>query len=110
MATEATDQQMQTFADQRLRVRAEALRALVASLRDDKASIDAEYARATGANPWADARTDGPPKLLASSDFTNYNAVITALLAVIDGTATTADVATIHNNWQLFMSACVRPQ
>jgi hypothetical protein len=36
----ATNQQMQAFADQRIRPRAEQFRALVNSLRDDKASID----------------------------------------------------------------------
>lgn len=107
---EATDTQMQVYADQRLRVRAESLRAIVASLRDDKASIDSVYARAAGVTVWNDARTDGPPKLLASADFTNYNAVITSLLAVIDGTATATDIATIHNNWAVFQSACVRPE
>ena len=106
---EATNQQMQTYADTRLRPRAEQLRALVASMRDDKAAIDDVYARADGANPWTDNRTDGPPKLLASQDMLVYNAFATLLLACIDGTATTSDVGQLHSNLAVFQSACVRP-
>jgi hypothetical protein len=105
----ATDQQMQQYCDQRIRVRAEECRALVNSLRDDKASIDDAYARASGGTAWTDARTDGPPKLLASQDVLTYNAVVTLLLKCVDGTATVQDVADLHSNWSVFQSACVRP-
>lgn len=56
----ATDAQMQAYCDQRIRVRAEQVRALVNSMRDDKAAIDAAYDRAANGAAWTDARTDGP--------------------------------------------------
>jgi hypothetical protein len=94
----ATNQQMQAFADQRIRPRAEQFRALVNSLRDDKASIDDEYARAISASAWADTRND-PPHLLQSGnsanpdDLLNYNALVSALLTIIDGTSNIDDAA-----------------
>lgn len=106
---QATDAQMQAFADQRVRVRAEQLRAVVANLRDDKASLDAVYDRAANGSAWSDSRTDGPPKLLASADMLAFNSVITALIKIADGIGTTDDCATIKNNWPALMAACVRP-
>lgn len=112
----ATNAQMQTFADGRIRVRAEQLRALINSFRDDKAVIDDVYARATSATAWADARTDGPPRLLQSGnsanpdDFLNYNALISALLSIIDGQGTDANnAATIRANWPVLDHASVKP-
>lgn len=106
---QATDAQMQAYADQRVRVRAEQLRAIVASLRDDKAALDSVYDRAANGAAWNDARTDGPPKLLASADMLNFNSVITALIKIADGTGTTEDCTTVKNCWPAFMAACVRP-
>jgi hypothetical protein len=105
----ANDAQMQQYANERVRVRAEQARALVNALRDDKSSIDAVYDRAANGAAWADNRTDGPPKLLASSDVLAFNTVITLLLKCVDGTATLADVASLNNNWTAFQAACVRP-
>ncbi len=106
---EATDAQMQAYCDQRVRVRAEQMRAFVNSLRDDKAAIDDVYARAVGANPWSDSRQDGPPKLLASQDVLTFNAFATLFLKCIDGTATAQDVADLSSNLAPFQAACVRP-
>lgn len=106
----ATDQQVQQYVDQRLRVRAEECRALVNSLRDDKAAIDDVYSACTQQNPtWDDSRADGPPKLLTVQDVLAYNAVITLLLKCIDGTATLQDVSDLNANWPAFQAACVRP-
>lgn len=106
---QATDAQMQAYADQRLRPRAEQARALVASLRDDKASIEDIFDRAQNGDPWNDARTDGPPSLLVSQDMLVYNSVAVLLLKCVDGTATLQEVADLNANWSQFMSACVRP-
>ncbi len=105
----AVDAQMQAYCDQRLRVRAEQARALIAAMRDDEAAIGDEYDRAANGAAWHDARTDGPPKLLASADVLLYNSVAAMLLKCIDGTATAQDVADLHGNWPVFQSACVRP-
>ena len=106
---EATDIQMQQYADERVRVRAEQLRLLYNQLKDDKAAIEDIYARAVGANPWDDARTDGPPTLLNQQDMLTYNAIITNLIKCIEGTATSQEVADIAANWAVFQGACVRP-
>lgn len=106
---QATDQQMQTYADERVRVRAEQARALVASMRDDKAALDSIYDRAANGAAWDDNRTDGPPKLLTSQDMLVYNSVATLLLKCVDGTATLDDVSQLAANWAVFQSACVRP-
>ncbi len=105
----ASDQQMQVYCDQRIRPRAEQSRGLVAALRDDKAAIDAVYDRSANGAAWTDARTDGPPKLLASQDVLVYNSVATLLLKCIDGTATSQDITDLHANWSVFQAACVRP-
>lgn len=105
----ATDQQMQQYCDERIRVRAEASRALVNSLRDDKSAIEAVFDRAANGPPWADARTDGPPKLLDQQDVLVYNSVATLLLKCVDGTATLQDVADLAANWAQYQSGCVRP-
>src|SRR5438309_1645371 len=105
----ANDSQVQAYCDQRIRPRAEQLRALVNAMRDDKAAIDAVYDRAANGAAWNDARTDGPPKLLGSQDVLVYNAFATLLLSCIDGTAVTGDVANLHANLAVFQAACVRP-
>lgn len=113
---EATDQQMQQYANERFRVRAEQARALVSSLRDDKAAIDDIYARAAGSNPWADDRQDGPPRLLTQQDMLVFNAVLSLILEIIDGVGGVEDgtpgeqkIFQLNANWNTFISACVRP-
>lgn len=115
---EATDLQMQQYCNERIRVRAEQARSLVNALRDDKLNIEDVYARAVGAGDWDDSRNDGPPRLLDETAITTYNAVISNLLAVIDGTivaegddlaAVQAKLNQISANWPVFQAACVRP-
>lgn len=98
----ATDQQMQQYANERIRVRAEQFRALINACRDDKAAIDAVYDRATNGVAWTDSRIDGPPKLLASQDFLVFNAFVSDFIAAVDSGA-------MHNNLNVFQAACVRP-
>jgi len=105
----ASDSQVQAYADQRIRVRAEQFRSLINACRDDKAAIDAVYDRCANGAAWADARTDGPPKLLASQDVLTFNAFISLFLSCLDGTAVTGDVGQLHANLAPFQAACVRP-
>jgi len=114
---EANDQQMQTYADTRIRVFAEQARAAYLAAKDHKAAIDDEYARATGVSRWNDARADGPPHLLQAGnsanpdDLTNFNAFVTAFTTIIDGTATGSDAANaaaMRSAWAVLMRACVR--
>jgi hypothetical protein len=118
----ATDVQMQTFANERIRPFAEQFRNILAAARDNKSVIDDIYARATE-NPgtqWNDARTDGPPHLLKSGydnttpanpdDMLNFNSFIAALCDIIDGVGTDAtNAATLRTNWAVLVDACVRP-
>jgi len=96
----ATDQQVQTYVNERLRVRAEQIRSLVIAMQDDKASIDDIYAATTQPNPtWTDNRTDGPPHLLVPTDVPSFNAIITDILTAI----------TEHSEYPNLLKACVRP-
>lgn len=113
---EATNIQMQTYADSRIRPRAELIRDLKAFLSDDKLAIDDEYARATGTNQWADARADGPPHLLAAgnaanpNDFTNYNLFCDLFNKFLTGTfANVTEANSAAAAWTVLQKACVRP-
>ena len=96
---EANDAQMQRFFDERIRPRAEQVRALLAALKDDKAAIDDIYTRAAGSWDWGDARTDGPPHLATRNDALAYNSFVTALIPHIEEAA----------DWPAVLDLCVRP-
>jgi hypothetical protein len=99
----ATDEQVQQYVDERVRPRAEALRKLLAQLKDDKAAIDDVYAHVSGANDtpstWDDNRTDAPPHLLTKDDVLAYNSFITALIPHIEDAS----------YWPVVLKSCVRP-
>ena len=98
----ATDQQVQTYVDTRVRVRAEQIRALYLSCKDDKGLIDDVYTALTEPTPtWTDRRTDGPPHLLTPADVLAWNAFVTAWIALIEG-AEAGDYAAV-------LKACVQP-
>lgn len=116
MATAATDQQMQKFCDARIRVRAEQLRDLKLAMADDKSAIDDVYLRATSPNQWADARTDGPPHLLAAgdaanpNDVTNYNALADLFAKFCAGTfANVNEANSAAALITVLLRSCVRP-
>jgi len=97
----ASDQQVQQFVNERVRVRAEQLRAVLLAMKDDKAAIDDVY---DALDPpqnatWTDQRSDGPPYLLTPADVLAYNAFITAAIAFIEG----------HADWAVVQQGCVRP-
>jgi hypothetical protein len=96
----ATDQQVQQYVNERVRPRAEQIRALINALVDDKAAIDDVYAACAAASPtWTDDRTDGPPHLLAPADVLSYNSYITALIPNLKDAA----------DYPAVSKACVRP-
>lgn len=99
----ASDNQVQNYVDQRIRVRAEEIRALLNALVDDKMAMDDIYEHVNGANAiastWADGRTDGPPTLATKEDVLEYNALISALIPHIRDAA----------NWPAVLSLCVHP-
>jgi hypothetical protein len=109
----ATDQQMQSYADSRIRPFAEALRSLLAQAQDDLTAITDEFARA-GAGPiWHDNRLDGPPHLLASGpgaspdDLTNFNQVLTDFVKFCTQLNNTT-VSCRSGEVGILMRACVR--
>ena len=122
---EATNVQMQTFANERVRPFAEQFRAVLVAARDHKSAIDSVYERATKNPPvlgvWNDGRTDGPPKLLKSGysaqntpsnpdDMTNFNSFVSAMLDILDGVGTdSTNAATLRSAWPVLIDACVRP-
>ena len=113
---EATNTQMQVFVNDRLRVRAEQLRALFNSCADDKAAIDDVFARASGINRWTDARADGPPKMLISGgsaspdDILNFNTALDRIAKFKAGTfANVAEANGFAALWAVLQDACVRP-
>lgn len=113
---EANDQQMQQFANERIRPRAEQLRALFIAAADDQSAIDDIYARAVGNDRWEDARTDGPPHLLQSGnsaspdDILNFNTALAMLAKFRAGTfASVEEANSFAANWAVLQDACVRP-
>lgn len=113
---EATDAQMQTFADQRIRPFAEALRSLFDRATDNQQAQTDCLARANGLVRWNDNRLDGPPHLLMAGNSANpddvkiFKAVLAGLLKLKAGTfATLIDANAVAADITKLMDACVRP-
>ena len=80
---QATDAQVQRYANERVRQRAEQIVRILNAVVDDRGAIDDIYDRLANGAPWSDDRTDGPPKLLSGSDVLAYNTFIANLIAFI---------------------------
>lgn len=113
---EATNQQMQQFANERLRVFAEQIRAVFIAAADHQSVIDDIYARAVSDDRWNDARTDGPPHLLQSGDsaspddMLNFNSALVRVLQFRAGTfANVGEANEFAALWAVLQDACVRP-
>jgi hypothetical protein len=98
---DATAQQIQTFANERVRVHSEMARALVLALDSDRTSIDDVYNSLQVGHAqenWADGRTDGPPHLLVGSDILAFNAFAEDVRTFIKN----------HAQYSIILKACVR--
>lgn len=96
----ANNEQIQSFVDERIRVRAEQIRALYLAMKDDRAAIDDVYAALNVQEPtWSDTRSDGPPHLLDASDVLAMNSFCADILAAIDN----------QGQYPIIVKACVRP-
>lgn len=94
----ATDAQVQTFTDDRIRPHSERIRNLYNALKDDKVMIDDVYAAWTQQNPtWTDSRTD-VPHVLTNDDGLAWNAFVTGLLDYMENSA----------NFAIVRKACVQ--
>jgi hypothetical protein len=112
----ATNEQMQRYADERMRVRSEQFRNLRISAADDRAAIDDIYQRAVSNSRWNDARTDGVPHLLQSGnnadpdDMLNFNSFLAMFEKFMAGTfESLGEANSAAANWQVVQDACVRP-
>jgi hypothetical protein len=109
----ANNVQMQSYADTRIRPFAEAMRSLLAQAQDNLAAIADEYARAVAGPLWNDARSDGPPHLLASGpgsspdDLTNFNALLVAFVNLCTTNAANS-ISGMSGQYNILLRACVR--
>jgi hypothetical protein len=107
---QATATQIQQYCNERVRVRAEQIRALINALKDDKIAIDDVYAGLVGSQSgWTDSRTDGPPHLADANTILTYNTFTSALLAVLEGTSSAGDISNLPGAKTVVLTMCVRP-
>lgn len=100
MGKSATDGQIQSFADSRVRVHAAVARQLVAILDDDRAVIDDVYSALNVQSPtWTDSRADGTPHLLTAADVLAYNGFAEDVRVFIKA----------HPAWGIVQKACINP-
>lgn len=105
----ATNLQVQQYVNERIRPRAEQLRALYLALKDDVAAIGEVYANVSGASTWIDDRSDGPPKLLTPNDVLSYNTFAQRMISFIEGSITNENKLEGSQQWATVQAACVRP-
>lgn len=95
----ASDTQIQQFVNDRVRPRAEQVRALLLAMEDDRAAFDDIYAALTDKPTWTDTRSDGPPHMLTADDVLAWN---TFLFNAISAMRADAQLPIV-------LKACVRP-
>ena len=107
----ASNQQVQQWANERTRVRAEQIRALKIAIEDDVAVFDDVYANLANSPTWDDDRTDGPPHLLTPNDLLGIHTFNVGFLAFLDQTVqdAAAKIAAADDQLPVVLNACVRP-
>lgn len=115
---EATDQQVQQWANERTRVRSEQVRGLLHACEDDNAAIVSVYERLVGSGGWSDGRTDGPPNLLTGADLLAFNTFSVQLATLLRNGGTSGSltdqqridaVKAMADQLPVVLNACVRP-
>lgn len=94
----ASNAQVQTFVNDRVRPWSERARALYLQAKDHKAAIDDVYANLTDSPDWTDTHNGNPPHLLTPSDVLAWNAFVSAFIDFVEGDA----------NYAKVLQACVR--
>lgn len=94
----ATNAQVQNWADERTRVRAEMARALVNAFTDDMASFESVFINLTSNPNFVDNRTNVPNNLSPAD-----------LLAVNAFVGDVQNFIIHHAGWPIIEKACVRP-
>lgn len=95
----ADNNQVQRFADERVRPHCELARALYIRLKDDRSAIDDIYAYLAGQNDYSDQRIDGPPHLLSGNDILAFNTFAADFVAFVEA----------NSQWPVVLKACVQP-
>lgn len=93
----ASNEQVQSFVNERVRPLCEKTRTLIALLDDYVATVDDVYANLTDSPDWSDNRPDNPPTLLTPNDVLAINTFIQEVRTYVKG----------HANLASAMSACV---
>ena len=97
----ATNAQVQSFVNERMRPHCELIRNLYLSLKDDQAVIDDVYANVSDNPTWTDTRSDAPPHLITPNNVLAYNAFMVDFIAFIES----GDGA---GNYPVVVDSCVR--
>lgn len=104
----ATDLQVQTYVNERVRPRAEQIRALILAMRDDRAAFADIFEALTQSTPtWTDDRDTVPHRLLGT-DVLAWNTFLFGVLACVDG-GSASDMQQAAPQLPVVLSACVRP-
>lgn len=97
--TIATDQQVQSFVDNRLRPHAERVRGVALAFSDDISAIADVYNAVSQQFPtWADNRKDGPPHLITANDILGINTFLHDI----------RDAIVNHPSYPTILNACVQ--
>lgn len=106
----ATNAQVQSYVNERVRPRCEEIRALYLRCKDDKANSDDVYANLNGTPDWTDTRADAPPTLLTPNDVLAWNTFIDGFIKFVEGTfISQADANTASAQYAVVLQGCVRP-
>lgn len=112
----ATNEQVTHWANERTRIRCEAIRALLLSMEDDNATIGEVYANLNNSPNWTDARVDVPNQL-GPNDILAINTFCVNLANLIrngdtagsmDDAARAAAVKAMADQLPIVLKGCVR--
>lgn len=104
----ATNAQVQQYVNDRVRPRAEQIRALYLACKDDRAAFDDIYTNLTNSPTWDDSNSSNPPHLLTPSDVLAWNTFLYGLVAFVEGTLTNDNKAEAAAQYPVILQACVR--
>ena len=97
----ASNQQVQVYSDTTVRPLCEQIRALYLNCKTAKAALNDVYANLTNSPTWTDGRSDNPPHLATPNDMLAWNAFVSALITMIEGSEA--------SDFGVIESLCVRP-
>jgi hypothetical protein len=106
---EATNEQVQAFADQRIRPRCEQIRNLYLACKDDVSAIGDVYENIAAGSDWTDTRTDNPPHLMTPNDIIGWNQFISGLIQFYEASFPDLPAAGVGGaQYPVVLDCCVR--